>query len=162
MGLNCSICAHKQRKEIERLLLEPKPNFSAIARKFNADRGALKRHIPHIVQKLTKAKEIKEVAQADSLLGQVKSLSARALSILSQAEGAGDLRTACAAIREVRGTMELLAKISGELNERPQINILMSPEWVTVRTVILQTLEPYPEARVQLVDALAKVEVQQP
>jgi hypothetical protein len=93
---------------------------------------AVQRHAEnHISKKIAKAAEVKQVAQADTLLGQVKSLSARALSILSQAEGAGDLRTACAAIREVRGTLELLAKVTGELKgDQPVVNIgiMIDPE----------------------------------
>jgi hypothetical protein len=73
---------------------------------------------------VAKAVEAQEVAQADTLLEQVKSLSTRALSILSQAEGAGDLRTACSAIREVRSTLELLLKVSGELKgDQTTVNV---------------------------------------
>jgi hypothetical protein len=30
----------------------------------------------------------------------------------------------------------------------------MAPEWVELRTVILQTLEPFPDARARLVEAI--------
>jgi hypothetical protein len=43
--------------------------------------------------------------------------------------------------------IELLAKLIGELDERPQVNILVSPEWIAVRAVVLEPLAPYPEAR---------------
>ena len=120
MGRPCIVCAHKSRKDIDKELVEPNAQYSAIARKYfgsTKQRDALRRHAEggHIVKKIAKAAESKEIAQADSLLSQVKSLSTRALSILSQAEGTGDLRTACSAIREVRGTLELLLKVSGEL-----------------------------------------------
>lgn len=117
------------------MLVEPNAQYSAIARKYfgsTKQRDALRRHAEsHISKKIAKAAESKEVAQAETLLGQVKSLSARALSILSQAEGTGDLRTACAAIREVRGTLELLAKVTGELKgDQPVVNIgiMIDPE----------------------------------
>jgi len=79
------------------------------------------------------------------------------MRILQQAEQAGDLRTACTAIREARGTLELLAKVTGELETGPSISITMAPEWIQVRTVILQTLEPFPEARAQLIAKLQEV-----
>ena len=62
------------------------------------------------------------------MLRQVRALQSKTLSILLQAEGAGDLRTALAAIREARGNVELLAKLSGELDERPVVNLDLSPE----------------------------------
>jgi len=136
MGKKCVICAHKNQKEINKDLLVDKPNFSAISRKYfgsTAQRDALRRHKEngHIVQKIAKAAEAKIVTEADDLLSQVRSLSNRALSILSQAEGTGDLRTACSAIREVRATLELLLKVSGELKcDQPVVNIgiMIDPE----------------------------------
>ena len=43
---------------------------------------------------------------------------ATALSILVQAEAAGDLRTALGAVREARGNLELLAKMLGLMNDK--------------------------------------------
>lgn len=71
----------------------------------------------------------------------------RALSILGKAEEAGELRTALSAIREARGNLELLAKLLGELDERPVVNLNVSPEWLELRAVIVGALEPYTDAR---------------
>jgi hypothetical protein len=78
---------------------------------------------------LAKAQEAREVAKADDLLSDVRGLQERALGILDKAEDAGDRRTALGAIREARGNLELLAKLLGELDERP-VNVLLSPEWL--------------------------------
>lgn len=43
--------------------------------------------------------------------------------------------------------IELLAKLIGELDNRPQINLYLSPEWIELRAVIVGALEPYQEAR---------------
>jgi hypothetical protein len=101
----------------------------------------------HLPAKLVMAEKAKEVAQADSLLEQVRDLQGRALAILDQAEMSGDLRTALGAIREARGNLELLAKLLGELDDRPQVNVLISPEWLELRAVIVGALEPYTDAR---------------
>jgi hypothetical protein len=50
----------------------------------------------------------------NTLLAQVRALSERAGAILNRAERAGDLRVALVAVREVRGGLELLAKLAGE------------------------------------------------
>ena len=44
---------------------------------------------------------------------------------------------------------ELTAKLNGQLNEAPQVNFLLSPEYIELKQVIIEALEPYPEARQQ-------------
>jgi hypothetical protein len=84
----------------------------------------------------------------------VRDLQERALDILGKAEEAGELRTALGAIREARGNLELLAKLLGELDERPVVNLNLSPEWLELRAVIVTALEPHPEARGAVLRAL--------
>lgn len=170
-GRKCKICQHKDRNKIDLDIASKNGSLRTISDRYNVPIGSLKRHKEsgHIVKKIARAIEVKEIAEADNLLSQINSLKDRALNILVAAEGEEvdgkkglpDLRTACTAIREVRGILELLAKVTGELKDGPQINIITNPEWVEIRSVILQTLEPYPEARLQLVEALAKVEASQ-
>ena len=50
--------------------------------------------------------------RADGLLAQLQSLQQKTLEILARAEGTGDLRSALAALRELRGTVELTAKLT--------------------------------------------------
>jgi hypothetical protein len=107
---------------------------------------------------LAQAVEAADVAHADDLLAQVRDLQSRALAILAAAEAQGDLRTALGAIREARGNLELLAKLLGELDERPQVNLIVTPDWLRMRAAILATLAPYPEARVAVAAALTEGE----
>lgn len=127
MPRTCSVCTHEQRSEIDTALLEGEP-YRHIAARFGTSTAALQRHKEHLPRFIVKAHEAGEVAQANNLLGQVKDLQKRALGILDRAEGAGDLRTAVSAIREARATVELLAKLSGELDERPVITLVSAPE----------------------------------
>jgi hypothetical protein len=48
--------------------------------------------------------------------------------------------------------------VTGELDERPQVNLIMMPVWVELRAQILATLEPFPEARKALTDALSNAQ----
>ena len=107
---------------------------------------------------MTKAKDAQEVTKADSLLDQVIELRDKALSILAKAERAGDLRTALQGVREAKGCLELLARLQGELQERTTVNILVNPQWLSLRTVILKALDGYPEARQAVARALQEVE----
>ncbi len=126
----------------------------AISLRFHVSEMALSRHKSHLNELLQKAKEANDVTQADNLLDQVRDLQNKALSILSKAEAEKDYRAATGAIREARGCVELLAKLLGQLNDRPQVNILITPEWKSLRTVILEALQPYPDARISVSRAL--------
>jgi len=144
----CTICSHEDRREIDRALVGGTETLRTIADQRSVSKTALIRHKDeHLPAKLVMAQAAEEVAQADDLLDQVRDLQGRALAILDKAEEAGELRTALGAIREARGNLELLAKLLGELDDRPQVNLLVSPEWLELRAVIVGALEPHPEAR---------------
>ena len=113
----CTACRHPQREEINRALVNGEP-FRNIAKRFGTSSTAVFRHKDHLPKALVKAQEAREVARADDLLGQVRDLQERALRVLGAAEAAGDLRAATGAIREARGCLELLGKVTGELVEK--------------------------------------------
>jgi len=64
------------------------------------------------------ARKGRDIDAGENLLEQARGLHARALGILERAEAAGQLETALKAIREVRGILELLGKLSGQIEER--------------------------------------------
>ncbi len=154
MPRSCTVCVHPRREEIDRALVAGASNRS-VASLYDVSEAAVRRHKGnHVPATLAKAEEAKEASRADDLLGQVRALQGKTLGILLRAEGAGDLRTALGAIREARGNVELLAKLSGELDERPVVNLNVSPEWLELRAVIVGALEPHPEALGAVVGAL--------
>jgi hypothetical protein len=113
----------------------------------------------HIATALVRAKDAAEIAHADTILAQVQELRDRALSILDKAEKVEDFRGALSAIREARGCLELLGKLAGELRDVPTVNILVTPAWLNIQTVILSALDVHPHARLAVADALAGIEV---
>ena len=150
----CTVCTHPDLEAINRALVEGTPN-RRIASQHDVTERAVRNHkANHLPETLAKAQEAEEVAQADDLLGQVQDLQARTLAILEAAEGSKEHRTALAAIREARSNLELLAKLLGELDERPQVNLLVSSEWLELRAVIVGALEPYSDARGAVLRAL--------
>ena len=54
--------------------------------------------------------------------------------------------------------VELLAKLTGELDDRDEINILTNPQWLVVENAILKALEPYPHVLEDVRVALLAVE----
>ena len=158
MPRRCTVCTHSRRDAIERAILAGEP-LRNISERVSVSATALHRHkSQHLPIELTKAKEAHEISAADDLLKQVQDLQTRALTILRKAEQSGDLRTALGAIREARGNLELLARLLGELKEGPTVNVLVSSQWVSLRTVILRALEGFPEARLKLSQTLSEVD----
>ncbi len=154
-GRRCTVCAHPQLGAIDRALVDgqPAPMVAAIYRELSDD--AVRRHKEaHLPERLSKARDIHEMLEADDLLGQVRTLQRQALAILAKASTTGDLRTALGAIGQARGNLELLAKLLGELRETPVVNVVVLPEWIALQALILQALEPYPEARQAVAAAL--------
>ena len=147
MPRRCTVCDHPERHGIDEALVTGAP-YRSVAKRFGLSESAVYRHkTEHLPAHLLKAREIEEAARADDLLDQVRYLQTHALNILDRAEKVGDLRTALAAISQARGNLELLGKLAGELDERPVINLNVSPEWLELRAVIVGALEPYSEAR---------------
>lgn len=159
MPRRCTVCAHPEVEEINRALVTGEPYRSVANRYESLSQAAVQRHQEnHLPATLARAKEAEEASRADELLRQVRALQSKTLSILLKAEGTGDLRTALGAIREARGNIELLAKLQGELiGERPVVNLLISPEWLELRAVIVGALEPHPDARGAVLQAIERV-----
>lgn len=112
----CTICRHESREAIDQALLAGEP-LRNIAKRYGTSPTALHRHkagdLPKVI---VRAKEAGEVLHGEKLLDQVRSLIRKAEGILDRAEND---RTALAAIRELRETIMLLGKMTGELQAPP-------------------------------------------
>jgi hypothetical protein len=151
----CTICAHPKRKAIDKALAadDPVRGLSAL---YRVSEDALSRHRDkHLPARMAEASQAQAVSHGDTLIEQLERLTADARSIKGKAEAAADYRTALAGIRELVRIVELLAKLRGELDERAVVNVLVAaPEWVQLRARILLALEPFPEARRAVVEAI--------
>lgn len=158
MPRTCTVCAHLQRSEIDRALTESTPN-RRIAAQYGVSEQSVRRHrADHLPGHVARAKEAERVADADDLLGHLRALRLRTMNLLDRAEAAGDYRTALQGIREARSCVALLLEVEGELDRRNVVNILVAPEWVSIRAVIVTALADHPEARLAVAGALASLD----
>ena len=110
MPRTCTFCSNPQHQAIDQALVAGTPD-RVVAERFAASPPSVYRHQQgHLLTTMLKAREAQEVAHADGLMAQLQSLQQKALEILARAEGTGNLRSALAALRELRGTVELTAK----------------------------------------------------
>jgi transposase-like protein len=155
MPQRCTVCSHGDRRAIDRLLVRNERANRRIAARYGLAATSLRRHRDrHLAKTLAKAQAAGEVVTADELLLEVRQLQERAEGLLETAESSGDLRSACAAIREARGCLELLAKLLGELQDSPTVNVLVSPQWQAIQQVLAEVLAPYPEVARKVAAAL--------
>jgi len=120
MGRTCATCVHPAHEAIDKALLAGEP-YRSVAKRYEASPPSVYRHWQdHLPAALVKAREAGEIAHGDDLLTQLRDLQGKALGILAQAEKAADLRTALMAVREVRGTLELVGKVTGQMVTRTE------------------------------------------
>jgi hypothetical protein len=154
----CSICLDGNRSAIDHALVAGEP-ATRIAAKYRVSADAVARHAAHHLPKLlARARDAADQVRGDDLLAQLRELQQRTLRLLDRAERAERLTPALLAVGQARQNIELLAKLLGELDERPHVNVLVSPQWVTLRTVLLAALGPYAEARAAVAERLVALE----
>ena len=167
----CVICAHKKAIEINDRLIDKShtgESFQTIADHFGLSKTTLITHFngnpeknepSHISELLSKSSNIQEVLSAESLTKQISEIREKIKSLLQRAEDADNLRDVHNFVGDTLKQIELEAKLQGQIKEQSinintQVNILQSPEWVSLRTKIVMALDPFPEAKAAVVNAL--------
>ena len=154
MTRTCTVCAHSERHSVDTALLSG-ATFRNIAAQYGLSLAALFRHrSDHLPAALVQAAGAEGVRQALDVLAQLKHINAAALTVLRDAKAAGDGDLVLKAVDRVMKQIEVQARLLGDLDDRPQINVLVSPEWVQLRGQIVAALAPFPEARVAVAAVL--------
>ena len=150
----CTVCAHAQLHAINKALVAG-GSLRDIARQFGVSKDAVARHqAEHLPKLLTEARAREEAAHALDVAAQLRTINGAALTVLRDAKNAGDGELMLKAVDRVLRQIELQAKLLGDLDDRPQVNVLVTPEWAALRSRIVAVLAPYLAARLALVAAL--------
>jgi hypothetical protein len=130
-----------------------------IAAQFNVTEQAVRRHkSEHLPAAMVKAAEAEDVAHAIDVVKQLKAINAACLAVLGDARRDRDGELVLKAVDRVQRQIELQAKLLGDLDDRPQIALVTAPEWLVVRSALLQVLQGYPEARAAVAASLLALE----
>ena len=154
----CTVCTHPNRSDIERALVEGGV-IRRISKTYGVSDAALRRHRTHMGEAFRKAVEAREEAHGGSVLSRLRELNHRAREILEEAQREGNRRDALAAIRELRGLLELEAELLGEIGRGTTvaISLVESPEWHQLRDILISTLEAFPDAKQAVANAIRRV-----
>jgi hypothetical protein len=163
MARPCAICSHPERAEIDRALVVDGETYRNIAKRWGMSAAAAFRHrAEHIAEQVAKAAQAAEagdVRQALDVIQQLKAANGVTLEVLQQARTGHDGRLALLAVDRVMKQCELQAKLLGELDERPVINIWLDPAWQTIERTLVEALAPHPQARLAVVDRLQALRI---
>lgn len=158
MSRVCTICSHAERAQIDAALLAGMP-IRSIAFQIGVSHTAIQRHKAHVSETISKSQEARDEAQALDVVKQLKAINGAAREILSSARHAGNPDLALRAIDRIHKQLELQAKLLGDLDDRPQINVLLGdPQWLAIFAAIRGALLPFAGAMEAVDEAVAALE----
>jgi hypothetical protein len=128
----------------------------SIAGRTGLAKSSLQRHKRDCIPRdVIQARQFGKIADADMLLGQVCSLQQRSEQILANAEQSKDYKIALAAVRELKGLLELQSKFVAANQNGQSSGGLLTPEYLQLRSTILEALNAYPQAKLALASKLS-------
>lgn len=162
MARPCKVCEHPEREAINGLLLSGL-TIAAVAESYEVSRDSLERHrknhlVPHQRETLSKDPELADVDPLRELRRLYHGLSLA----LDRADDANDWPAYLAFHKEARQSLELFAKLLGQIGGarisidqcQQTIELHNSPEVLELRRALTAALEPYPEAKHAVIQAL--------
>jgi hypothetical protein len=105
--------------------------------------------------------EALERSESEGLLCQLVAQRARLQAHIELASQIGDARLAIMAESRITQNLELVAKLLGQLvnrHETTHTSILLSPDYIRLRQILVETLRPYPEIAAKVAAALHATE----
>jgi hypothetical protein len=124
MGRLCSVCQRPDAVEIDGKLARKEISARALAHSLGIHVRVMQHHAQrHLKRAVKDAAGRRRRRQGDSLLDSLRPLVDRALAILEAAEASRSHSLALQAIREVRSTLELVGRTTGELSPPGQTTI---------------------------------------
>jgi hypothetical protein len=141
MPAPCVTCADPRREEIDAALVLGQESLRALARRYGHDRSSLKRHADrHLSAALVTVAADRETAGATTALDRLEQLYADARQVLEAAKAGGQGNLSLAAIGRLTNLVELLAKLTGELDDRARVDVTVdlgsNPEFQRYAQVI--------------------------
>jgi len=150
MGRTCTVCNHSQRDDIDRAILAGQTE-RAIARQYRTGRSSVQRHKCHV--SVVMARTI-DRRRERSVTDQMRDLLDRCMKHL--AERGRKPNEMAFASREVRETIKVLAQLTGELDERARVNVLIAQQQAPEAQATADLRRLSPEERLELSRLLTK------
>jgi hypothetical protein len=180
VSTQCKVCVHPERWRVE-LLRASGASLDSLSTKFNVSRDSIFRHWRDHVSDELKAGylagpvQLQELASkaADtgtSVLDHLHAVRTILMGHLASMTEAGDGRGAAYVAGRLTSTLEVIARVSGELGDLARsttynitnnVAVLTEhPKFMQVQASLLRALAPFPEARAAVVAALQDLDAE--
>jgi len=173
-NVRCKTCQFHDVAALENMFARGAP-VAAIARRFKLPYESVQRHckahippavLASIEAKAFRAANAKALAdlradESENLLNRIVHTRRRINAILSQAEQDKDWRGAILAKKTLHENYTLSGKLIAELNTGTQVinqSLVVSPDYLKLRALLVQALQPFPAARIAVAKALRELE----
>jgi hypothetical protein len=170
-GRKCTIEGHPRRGEIEHDIAVGVPSRT-IARKYDISKDVVSRWSKKIPQQLrarrfiglmkaTDDLEKLRIEESDNLLKNLAMQRARLLLAQDRAIAIEDLSVIARLSGQIHQNLELVGKYLGEFARttvQTNISLLVTPEYLKLRTALLQALADFPEAKYAVAAVLHDIE----
>jgi hypothetical protein len=166
-----SITRHEARAQIERDLAIGLP-LRRLAKKYGLSKDALHRHRKKLPPQLRAAMlaqslrpevdlEALRTTESEGLLVNLAAQRAKLLLWQDAAASSEQFQVASAISAQVHRNLELVGKLIGEFSQHhisTSVSVLISPEYLELRSALLRALQPFPDARAAVVQEVHKLE----
>ena len=169
-GKRCSICSHREAQNID-LALARGVSVTALSRRYKVSTDSLYRHSkahlpPQLRAKLIAGPDIDidldklKETESQSLLANLVALRHRLFAALDTAEEYQDAGMLTRVSSQLHQNLEITGKLLGDLgvSSTNVTNILIAPQYISLRVELVKALAPFPEARAAVAQALNELE----
>lgn len=149
MPRKCTVCAHKQRKKIEAVMLAPNVSLREISQRWGVSISAAHRHRDAHLPATALAKQVEqETARGQSLAETWMGLKQRLERLANDAQRAKDPKGEIAAIREQTRLVDLGIRAASELRKPDSATAPMHlhKDWPDLVAALAGALAQHPQA----------------
>lgn len=171
MGARCLTCDSPHRARIEFGLARGVP-VRALARRFGLSKDCVYRHRKHVSPALMQELRAKalmpaadlerlRIEESSGLLEHLVAQRGHLYRLADTAEELGDIHGACGVHGRITANLELTGKLLDMFASHATSvtqNILVAPQYLSLRQALVQALRPYSEARRAVVAVLREIE----
>jgi hypothetical protein len=163
----CGGCQHPQSAELDAALVGA-ASIRQVARRFGISASAVHRHKAHVLASLVRVTPAAIIsgsngsapASSEDVLVSLQRLHHVCSDALEVASQSGNLLQLALASRELRAALEVLGRQIERIEARrgaPVVDLFKTADWIAARTVMLEVLDSYPDAKRAMVDRLREV-----
>jgi hypothetical protein len=172
IGSRCTVCRSKHKHEID-IALANGISHRAIGLRFGLSHYAVGRHADRhlspqmkaalLIARAPTAVDLEELrrTEGEGLLASLRTQRARLETVQDMAMKYADVRAAVSVEGAITNNLALVAKLVGaivNLSETRHTSILITADYLKLRSAIVRALKPYPEAAMAVSQALHVLE----